>query len=110
MTSLQSWHFFKMLRDTLIVVTILKAPKKLLGRRGKLRGRRRVFFLPSPSSILNPTISPLKSVFDLPQLSVMPNAQDGRRALVPEKVALFTLQIHLLYRLCNDQHVNNKCG
>ena len=55
---------------------------------------RRIFFplLPHPFSILNWTISPLKSVFNPLQLSVMPNIKDGRRALVPQKVALFMLQ------------------
>ena len=82
-----------MLRGKLITVTVLKARKKKLGKEGRVKGvGRRVFFLSSPSSILNPTISPLKSVFNLPQLSVMPNVEDGRRALVPQKVALFTLQ------------------
>ena len=51
-----------------------------------------VFPPPPSNSILNPTISPLKSVFNLPQFSVMPKVEDGGRALVPQKVALFTLQ------------------
>ena len=43
------------------------------------------FFLPapSPSSMLNPSTSPLKSVFDSPQLSGSNNVQDGGIALFP---------------------------
>ena len=43
----------------------------ILNRKGEGGGERRVFFLPSPSpsAILNPSNSPLKSVFDSSQLS-----------------------------------------
>ena len=43
------------------------------------------FFLPSPSpsSVLNPSTSPLKSVIDSPQLSGSNNVQDGGIALFP---------------------------
>ena len=45
----------------------------------------RDFFLPSPSpsSMLNPSTSPLKSVIDSPQLSGSNNVQDGGIALFP---------------------------
>ena len=81
-----------MLRGTLIVATILRAKKTLarMDRLGVGAGKR--VFPPPSYSILNPTISPLKSVFNLPQFSVMPKVEDGGRALVPQKVALFTLQ------------------
>ena len=46
---------------------------------------RRDFFLPSPSpsSMSNPSSSPLKSVIDSPQLSGSNNVQDGGIALFP---------------------------
>ena len=67
--------------------------KKNFSEDGQVRGRGGEESLSPPSySILNPTISPLKSVFNLPQFSVMPKVEDGGRALVPQKVALFTLQ------------------
>ena len=46
---------------------------------------RRDFLLPSPSpsSVLNPSTSPLKSVIDSPQLSGSNNVQDGGIALFP---------------------------
>ena len=51
---------------------------------GKGAGTRD-FFLPSPSpsSMLNPSTSPLKSVIDSPQLSGSNNVQDGGIALSP---------------------------
>ena len=46
---------------------------------------RRDFLLPSPSpsSVLKPSTSPLKSVIDSPQLSGSNNVQDGGIALFP---------------------------
>ena len=49
------------------------------GRGGEERGENGVFFppLPSPSPILNPSTSPLKTLFDSSQLSGSINVQDG---------------------------------
>ena len=67
----------------------LEKPRKRLreegrerGEGGKGRGGERMkyflyFFLPSPSSILYPSTSPLISVFDSSQLSGSINVQDG---------------------------------
>ena len=97
-----------MLRGTLIVAAILKAKK--LREEGQVRGRGRkeIIFPPlsSPSSILKRTTSPLESVFNPPQLSVMPNSEDGRRTLVPQKWLCSRCKIHLLYSHSKDQRVN----
>ena len=52
------------------------------GRGGEERGEN-VFFppLPSPSPILNPSTSPLKTLFDSSQLSGSINVQDGGTTL-----------------------------
>ena len=64
---------------------------------------RRDFFLPfpSPSSMSNPSSSPLKSVIDSPQLSGSNNVQDGGIALFPPppKKNGSRCEIRLLYRL-----------
>ena len=50
------------------------------GRGGEERGENAVFFrpLPSPSPILNPSTSPLKTLFDSSQLCGSINVQDSR--------------------------------
>ena len=63
---------------------------------------RRDFFLPSPSpsSMSNPSSSPLKSVIDSPQLSGSNNVQDGGIALFPPPQKNGSrCEIRLLYRL-----------
>ena len=69
-------------------------------------GRREYVFLlsPSPFYILNPPTSPLKSVFDLPQLSVSFNMQDGgEHSSPPKKYHCSHRKICLLCRLTHFQ-------
>ena len=61
-----------------------KQRKRLRGRgggSGEGRGGERFLPSPSPSPILNPSTSPLKSVFDSSQLSGSINVQDGGTTL-----------------------------
>ena len=69
-------------------------------RGGEARG---VFFLPSP--ILNPSTSPLKSVFDSCQLSGSINVQDGGTTLFLKTIHGSRSKIRLLCRLTITEHL-----
>ena len=90
----------------------LEKPRKRLreegrerGEGGKGRGGERMkyflyFFLPSPSSILYPSTSPLISVFDSSQLSGSINVQDGgETSFLKKKSHGSRCKIRLLCRL-----------
>ena len=70
------------------------------GRGGEERG---VCFppLPSPSPILNPSTSPLKTLFDLSQLSGSINVQDGGTTSFLKTIHGSCPKIRLLCRLLN---------
>ena len=70
------------------------------GRGGKARGENVIFLpSPSPSPILNPSTSPLKSGFDSFQLSGSINVQDGRTTLFMKTIHGSRSKIRLLCRL-----------
>jgi len=79
----------------------LEKPRKRLREEGRERGKGRggermkcflYFFLPSPSSILYPSTSPLISVFDSSQLSGSINVQDGGKTSFLKKKSWIALQ------------------
>ena len=71
------------------------------GRGGEERGENAVFFrpLPSPSPILNPSTSPLKTLFDSSQLSGSINVQDGGTTSFLKTIHGSRSKIRLLCRL-----------
>ena len=81
-----------------------KHQKRLRGRgggRGEARGGGRSIFppLPSPSPILNPSTPPLKTLFDLSQLSGSINVQDGGTTSFLKTIHGSRPKIRLLCRL-----------
>jgi len=79
----------------------LTKTRRYTDRGRHLEKQRKYFFLPSPSPspILNPSTSPLKSVFDSSQLSGSINVQDGRTTLFLKTIHGLRSKIRLLYRL-----------